>query len=296
VKSLNRPLVFDCAGEQLLGVLTSPAAGVGTSGLGVVILVGGPQYRVGAHRQFVQLAKRLAADGHTVLRFDVRGMGDSTGEQRSFEALDDDLRAAIDALHREVPGLKSLVLWGLCDGASAALTYWAGGQDPRIKGMCLVNPWLRSAETLAKTHVKHYYRQRLMQPDFWLKLLRGGVATKAVRDLWQNLRLTAGGGQRPTAASVADFRTRMAMGWLNFKGPLLLITSNDDYTAREFVDGCSSQPVWRGALSKALLQRRELAGADHTFSSALHRQAMEDALSEWLFFSGLVDRPSNGSD
>ena len=282
MKPVERPVIFACAAEQLFGIITQPAAGAGTSGVGVVIIVGGPQYRVGAHRQFVQLARALAAAGHAVLRFDVRGMGDSTGEQRSFEALDDDIGAAIGAIQREVPKLQLLALWGLCDGASAALTYIARRQDTRVSALCLVNPWLRSAQSLAKTQVKHYYRQRLVQRAFWLKLLQGGVAIQAARDLWANLRLSASGRRALAGRPAADFRTLMAHGWHAFIGPLLLVTSNDDYTAREFVDGCSADPAWRGALLKPQVQRVELAGADHTLSNAPARLAMEAALITWL--------------
>ena len=59
---------FDCDGDALLGVLARPAE---PSAVGVVIVVGGPQYRVGSHRHFVLLARRLATAGHPTLRFDV---------------------------------------------------------------------------------------------------------------------------------------------------------------------------------------------------------------------------------
>jgi len=47
---------------------------------GVLIVVGGPQYRVGSHRQFVMLARFLADHGVPCMRFDYRGMGDVSGE------------------------------------------------------------------------------------------------------------------------------------------------------------------------------------------------------------------------
>ncbi|MBK9363224.1 MAG: hypothetical protein IPM99_20030 [Rubrivivax sp.] len=103
----ERPLTFEAAGDTLLGVVHDGAAG---TDVGVVIVVGGPQVRTGSHRQFVHTARHLAALGVTTLRFDVRGMGDSTGDLRSFEALGDDIGAAIDALLRARPACGAS--WG----------------------------------------------------------------------------------------------------------------------------------------------------------------------------------------
>ena len=58
-------IAFACAGERLLGIVTRPQQAATT---GVVIVVGGPQYRVGSHRQFVLLARDLAEAGYAVLR------------------------------------------------------------------------------------------------------------------------------------------------------------------------------------------------------------------------------------
>lgn len=274
-------VTFACGDDALVGVLAGPEGVAPRSA--VVIVVGGPQVRVGSHRQFVQLARRLAAGGHAVLRFDVRGMGDSSGVPRSFEALDDDIAAALDWLHARLPQVPVRTLWGLCDGASAALLYCQRRRDARVSALALVNPWLRSAEGLAKTHVKHYYRQRLMQGEFWRKLFSGRVAWSAVAGLARNLKLAATAGQcgRDDGAG-GDFRSRMAAGWRAFPGPLLLQTSDDDYTAREFLEGARSLPAWAGALARPGLTHETLAGADHTLSTAEHRLALEAQLLRWL--------------
>ena len=81
----ERCLSFECGGETLLGILHEPRIHKET---GVLVIVGGPQYRVGSHRQFVLMARALANVGYAVLRFDYRGMGDSTGCPRGFEAVD----------------------------------------------------------------------------------------------------------------------------------------------------------------------------------------------------------------
>ncbi|MFY7949699.1 MAG: hydrolase 1, exosortase A system-associated, partial [Gemmatimonas sp.] len=146
---VETPLLFTCQGQRLVGVLGTPqhsdepGGGPGAPRPAVLIVVGGPQVRAGSHRQFVELARALAAAGHPVLRFDVRGMGDAEGEPRSFEALDDDLAAAIDALVRACPQAPGVLLWGLCDGASASLLYLRRRPDPRVKGLALANPWVR---------------------------------------------------------------------------------------------------------------------------------------------------------
>ena len=81
----DQALVFPCAGEALVGVASIPATPLA---LGMVVVVGGPQYRAGSHRQFVLLARRAAAAGIATLRFDYRGMGDATGPPIGFENVD----------------------------------------------------------------------------------------------------------------------------------------------------------------------------------------------------------------
>jgi len=277
-------LTFDCAGETLVGILhrpASPSQDQDAQRTGVVVVVGGPQYRAGSHRQFVHLARHLAAAGHPVLRFDVRGMGDSSGAQRSFEALDADIGAAVQTLVQHQPEVSRVVLWGLCDGASAALLYLHRHADPRVRGLCLCNPWVRSEASLARTQVKHYYRQRLMQRDFWAKLFSGQVAGKAVRDLVSSLKAAR---QPVEAAPAAElpFQVRMAQAWQSFEGPVLLVLSGRDYTAREFTETVAAHPAWQGALARPGVQRHDALSADHTFSAHADRDGLVRLTADWL--------------
>ena len=275
-------LVFPCEGDRLVGVVSA-----GHRDLGVVIVVGGPQYRAGSHRQFVLLARHLAAQGFPVLRFDVRGMGDSEGAQRPFDALTPDIAAAITALQSQQPQVRRVVLWGLCDGASAALLYLHERPDPRVQGLVLLNPWVRSEASLARTHVKHYYRQRLLQREFWLKLFSGRVAGAAVRGLLDNLRKArggggGGGGGTGSSAQALAFQQRMAAAWQGFGGRILLVLSGNDYTAREFQEFVKADPAWAGAMTRPGLTVHEAAGADHTFSRIADRLALELVTADWL--------------
>lgn len=271
------PIRFSCVQETLFGILARPEQ---SAELGVVVVVGGPQTRVGSHRQFVLLARRLAAAGYPTLRFDYRGMGDSTGGQRSFETITPDIAAAVDGLQVACPSVKRIVLWGLCDAASAALLYCDATQDARIAGLCLLNPWVRSAVTLAKTQVKHYYGQRLLQREFWIKLVSGRLnVVRSVAELFAKL------GQAATSSApvaMDAFQERMARGWRSFPGRILLILSGDDYTAKEFVEYAGAAPAWNGLLKSVRCQRIDIVGADHTFSSNDWRNSVENACLDWL--------------
>jgi uncharacterized protein len=174
------------------------------------------------------------------------------------------------------------VLWGLCDGASAALLYTGERHDVRVVGLCLLNPWVRSEATLARTHVQHYYARRLRERDFWLKLLRGGVATKAFGGLLRNLMLARRAGRGSAATAAAPYTARMAAAWRQFGGRLLLVMSGDDYTAKEFAQSLRDDPAWRGADSRDGLERLDLPGTDHTLSDTAGRLAMEDGVLKWL--------------
>jgi len=278
-------VAFGCAGESLHGIVAAPAQPGAPAGVGVVVVVGGPQYRAGAHRQFVQLARALAEAGHPVLRFDVRGMGDSSGSQRSFESLSEDIGAAVGALQRAQPGVGKVVLWGLCDGASAALLYLNDTRDKRIAGLCLVNPWVRSEASLARTHVRHYYLQRLLQPAFWRKLASGGVGLRALRDLGRSVRLAVAGGSDASPAEAvrdAPYQDLMARACQRFDGPVMLLLSDEDYTAKEFADRAATDPAWRRALARPNVARVTVEKADHTLSDRPARLALEAACVRWL--------------
>ncbi|MFP5392976.1 MAG: hydrolase 1, exosortase A system-associated, partial [Gammaproteobacteria bacterium] len=200
----QRALRFRCQDDWLTGVVHLPAA---PAVRGVLIVVGGPQYRAGSHRQFTLLARALAQEGIPVMRFDVRGMGDSEGEPRDFTDLQDDLRAAIDAF-QAAAAVQDVVLWGLCDGASAAMLYAAG--DARVRGLALLNPWARTESGAARATLKHYYASRLLQPGLWRKIASGQFDVRTALGSLLSLLRSARAPTRAAAQSLPD-RLRVAV-------------------------------------------------------------------------------------
>lgn len=257
-------LSFACEGEPLVGILAEPATGAPAE-VGAVIIVGGPQYRAGSHRQFTLLARHLAANGFAALRFDYRSMGDSPGETRDFRSVDADIDAAIGALLAARPGIRKVMLWGLCDAASAALLYVGARHDPRVAGLTLLNPWVRTSAGAARAQVKHYYLRKLREPAFWRKLLSGGVARGAPKEFIG--KLISSRRLKPAA----DFVGAMASAWQGSRLPLTLILSGEDLVAREFADRAQHDPRWQGCLQRQGVNLQSLPDADHTFSSRVEQ-------------------------
>ncbi len=274
-------LVFSCEGDALVGILTQPAV---AQSRGVLLIVGGPQYRVGSHRQFVLLSRGLAQAGIPSLRFDYRGMGDSAGEQRDFEQIGQDIRAAADIFFTHMPQMRELVLWGLCDAASAAMLY--AHHDARISGMVLLNPWVRTPEGLAKAQLKHYYWTRLRDGVFWRKFFSGhfdvfssarGLLGGLAQVLKKKIKL-----EHHDAAAPLSLPERMCVALGKFNGRVLFILSGQDLTAREFEDVVRASSTWQVRLGLPSVTQCHLADANHTFSQQVWRDRVIDWTESWV--------------
>jgi exosortase A-associated hydrolase 1/exosortase A-associated hydrolase 2 len=274
----ERGLAFACDEAWLYGVLTTPAQ---PRQRGVLVVVGGPQYRAGSHRQFTLLARELAAAGIPAMRFDYRGMGDSEGAPRDFETVGDDLRAALDAFFAQVPGMDEVVLWGLCDGASAAAMY--ARTDRRVGGLVLLNPWVRTETGAARATIKHYYRDRLLDAGLWMKIARGQFDYRGAATSFATVAGAAFG--RKAEASVSGdgdgdkpaLPDRMYDALRRFDGPVLLMLSGADLTAQEFSHLSAASREWGGLLAAPRFTHKTLPKADHTCS----RREWQDQVSGW---------------
>ncbi|MBN8507277.1 MAG: hydrolase 1, exosortase A system-associated [Burkholderiales bacterium] len=282
------PVFFDCGADHLSGVLhhAAPDASCGV----VIVVAGGPQYRAGAHRQFVTLARRLAASGFPVLRFDLRGMGDSSGEHRGYGQSESDIRAAIDSLLSAQPQLRGVALLGECESASGILFYaW---RDPRVKRTVLINPWVRTEEGRAQVIVRHYYLHRLGSADFWKQVFSGQFrAAESLRSLFGVVRAYVRGriemARQSAEPGLDDFShlplpVRVAEGLRRFQGRSLLLMSGFDLIAREFDEVTSASRAWAGLLAGERIRRVDIEGADHTFSREVWKNAAADTVARWL--------------
>lgn len=274
----EHPILFDCEGDQLVGLLSLPEHALD---IGVVVVVGGPQYRVGSHRQFVFLTRSLANEGIPCLRFDYRGMGDSEGRPRSFESTEVDIASAVRELMNRVPCVRHVVLYGLCDGASAALI--ALGSLPTVAGVIALNPWVRNETSLDQALVRHYYVRRVLSREFWVKLFSGKLGiVRAMSEFLHRMSSALAGAPKSAASKPAatgrliSYQNRMCDGLLKQRVPALIILSGRDLTAQEYMAYATSDPRWKQALAdSSFLVTEHLEHADHTFSNEKWRTEVE---------------------
>lgn len=280
------PLVFECQGCELIGMLHLPAVHNGRGMLSVV--AGGPQYRGGVCRMQVNMARELAAAGVPVMRFDYRGLGDSEGAFRGFRDVGPDLAAAVAAFQAHVPQLRQIVLWGGCDAASAVLiNAW---RLPAVTALVIGNPWVHTVEAGDAVAVQHY-GQRIREKDFWLKLLR--LQYNPLPALATLARRTADKLRTRAAASVpaatwdddvqADFVERMRNGMARFEGEVLMLMSGRSLLSREFDQLIADRPAWQLALQRPRrVVRRLLPDADQAFSTLDARREVTQLTLQWL--------------
>ncbi|NVM78320.1 exosortase A-associated hydrolase 1 [Duganella sp. SG902] len=269
----ERVLRFLCQGCWLIGILHVPDEPLTR---GVLIVTGGPQYRVGSHRQFVLLARHLAAHQVPVMRFDYRGMGDSEGDMRDFESIQDDLEAAISEFFCTMPAMQEVVLWGLCDGATAAAFHaWS---DPRITGLVLANPWVRTDQGRARATLRHYYLERVRDAAFWRKLASGGFGFRRALDSFRQLAQAA----RQPMAQIEPLPERLYQALERFRGQVLIILSGADLGAREFMALPRRHAHWRELLALPRVRQAVIPHANHTFARQVWRDEVAAICTKWI--------------
>jgi len=269
---------FACAGARLVGIMHLPEAPAKRA---ILIVTGGPQYRAGSHRQFVLMARQLALAGFAVMRFDYRGMGDSSGKQQSFRSVGLDIYSAIQQLLAAAPQIEQLVLCGLCDGATAAAFY--APQDARVAGLILLNPWTRTETGEARVMLRHYYIARIGQAEFWRKLAGGGIRPWALaRSLARTCVSAFKGAPTETSTGDDDLPSQLHRALTTFQGKILVVLSGDDFTAKEFAALQSQHPHWAQLMHQDRVRQAALPLANHTFSRAIWRDEVARLCAEWM--------------
>jgi pimeloyl-ACP methyl ester carboxylesterase len=190
--------------DSMMGILTEAQGSSASSGKPLVmILNAGIVHRVGPYRSSVDIARRLAAMGFSVFRFDLSGLGDSemrrdnrTDEERAVV----DVQETMDHLGTRL-GVSRFILMGLCSGADNA--HPVSVRDPRVVGGVFLDGF--GYETTG--FYLHHYLDRLKDPTRWRNVfnrLWSGIARGLL--FWR--RSNADVAQQKTKTYVREFPPR----------------------------------------------------------------------------------------
>lgn len=264
--------------KSSFGIVTEPPLNLDGLGYPAVILVtAGLTHRIGPNRLYVRIARRLAAAGFPVLRFDLSGIGDSKVRPDNV-SVDDravlETREAMDRLSA-VRDIEQFVLIGLCSGADDA--FLTALDDVRVAGVVMIDPCLYPS----LGHTLKSYSRRLLRIQSWRSLLSGKS------DLWKRI------GRQIQDRTTADGKTP-AWNWKiipgeRFRSGLIELANRDVRLLLVYSPGNSAyynyQVHVRGRLGTAdmpeNLQVERIDGADHTFTRLRHQESLLRLVSEW---------------
>jgi exosortase A-associated hydrolase 1 len=251
---MRRLIEFPCAGQMLVGTLDE-----GPSTTGLLVVSGGNEVRMGAHRGMALLATRLAATGTPVFRFDRRGVGDSSGENAGFLSSAPDIAAAAATFSAET-GLRRLVAFGNCDAATAlALFRHVAGIDALV----LANPWVieETDDLPPPAAIRARYAERLRDPATWLRLLKGGVdLSKFIKGLSKLSQ---------SRSEPDDGLATQVIAALEGQSDVTIVLAKSDATAIAFADAT------RGKLDATV---EIIDTASHSFAREEDQAALEQVL------------------
>lgn len=260
---------FDCDGATLVGTLdTGDAGDAGDATTGLLIVSGGNEIRIGAHRGMARLARDVAAHGHPVFRFDRRGIGDSDGINGWFESARSDILTALSAFRSCCPVMQRVIAFGNCDAATALRLHLSD----QVDGLVLANPWLMDspANDPAPAATRAYYADRLRNPQAWAGLLRGAVN---LRTLAHSLR-TAARRHQPTSLA-----GRFAGQMTSWPVETHIILAARDGTALAFKAEWD-QPIF--AEHRHRCQVHLIDSASHSFANDTDHAALKSVLLDVL--------------
>ncbi len=264
---------------DLCAVESRPASGA-ASDLWFIFLNAAGVRHIGPNRMWVRFARRLAVQGIGSLRVDVRGVGDGGGD----EVLGDTVAAYYDSIlwddvdrladHARSLGARSLVLVGLCSGATAA--FQAACRRDDVRSVVMLNPLLLDWDQRAASVSEADSRWRsAIRPGHWLrgsrwrKLASGQVPLRSLaRALGARVM-----PRRGAAAGPAEHLRALARTGVDVH----LVVAKDDASADFITRLAGGDPA---LLAVPGLDVRVLTGPDHTFRPMTSQEALYRIIEE----------------
>lgn len=282
------------SGGSMFGVLAEPAEPSGED-LCLICLPSWAERCIGPSRLWVEVARRHAARGITVLRVDLESIGDSDGPREAMRiesaVWENDrivqVREVMDSLQERGHGSRFLLL-GLCSGG-----YWAqqAAADPRVAGIVGLNPMVSRTGKALLQHDAARRALLIFQPSWWRKLARGEVSIdkglltvrKGIESQARRLRSRSRSRPRGDAAepALADSAHSMTvlLELLQQRGAQMILGFAErevGYNQLE-LEGILKQPERWPAL-----RIHRFASSDHNLRAVVNQQAIHALVDDLL--------------
>lgn len=278
----------------------APAPSVGSPGAeGVILLSAGIARRIGPSRLYVDLARRWAAAGHTVLRLDLSGIGDSPAhpghpEQTVYaSSAEAEVVNAVRYLFAR-GGVTRCHVVGMCSGSYHGFKAALAGAN--VSSLTMINPltfhW-DPEDVLTSVYAEHEvafaaesYSRLWKEPEKWVRIIRGDfdfrqVSRTIAQRLWMgirsvgfdvarliNIRVAGHLGTQLESLASRGIKLRFIFS-TNEPGPALLASKA----------GSSLGRLQR----KGMLTQTTIPASDHIFTTHDARVRLADLLTESLF-------------
>jgi exosortase A-associated hydrolase 1 len=248
---MRHTLSFKCEGAELVATLDT-----GDRDTGFLVVSGGNEIRIGAHRGMAELAAAVASGGYPVFRFDRRGIGDSAGSNGGYASSGPDIASAVAAFRQKCPAITRVVAFGNCDAATALVVHRG---DAVIDALVLANPWVIPPvdDLPPAAAIKSRYVRRMRDPAAWAALLTGRIDMRA---------LARGLGRLAQPKRNASIPESFAKALAASTIPVSILLASKDGTAAVFADAWQSV-AFAAARAHPAVHLTNFDSASHSFAS-----------------------------
>jgi pimeloyl-ACP methyl ester carboxylesterase len=260
-------------GNALVGVLhTASSSYAGPQRPAILMANVGILHRVGPFRLYVDLARRLAALGFPVLRFDHSGLGDSSTVRDGRSNRDrflPEMQQAMELVTKKT-GATRFGIVGLCSGADAA--HWVAVAEPRVESVVFLDGYAyRTLGYHLRRLTSHY-----LSPQRW-------------RSFFARRRFAKSRPKQPAGDAAMQVYVQIPPREEAQKGLqsmldrgvrlLYLYTGGIEYAYNHAGQFAAMYPGLRGAEK---VTTELWPDADHTFTMRHHRDQLMRYVCQWL--------------
>lgn len=263
--------------HAVVGVFTPGTDNAGgASNTAALCITAGLLHHVGPHRMHVLLARALAKEGISTLRFDLSGIGDSAIRTDDLIANEVPVQEINDAMKMlETRGFTRFILFGICSGAMRAAKAASG--NPKVAGIVLVNTGGDdgSAEVDTSPAAQIYLKKSLWNLSAWKNLVTGKVKYRELFYVLSSALIKKLKPTSKTSTSIEDL-IRNKVEHFSHQGTSILSVLSDRHA--------QVYDLYQKAYESLRSDQYEILvypNTDHLFTSLKLQQDLIDKICRW---------------